>query len=143
MCGRFENRIREDWMMEKFAEFNVNIFFRTIDTLRKKENIAPTNSILTFTKDDSDILANTNKGGIKFAADSPLIFNLRIETITAKPFWKMLFDMNRCLIPMSAFYEWKKVDTKKIPYRISLRIMKCFSSHGCITRVRKGISSYL
>ncbi|MBK7105511.1 MAG: hypothetical protein IPH62_09520 [Ignavibacteriae bacterium] len=71
MCGRFENRIREDWMMQKFAEFNVNVFFRIVDKLRKKENIAPTNSILTLTKDDSDILADTNKWGIKFSEDSP------------------------------------------------------------------------
>ncbi|MFZ1288457.1 MAG: SOS response-associated peptidase family protein [Melioribacteraceae bacterium] len=130
MCGRFENRIREDWMTEKFAEFNVNVFFRTVDKLRKQENIAPTNSILTLTKEDSDIVADTNKWRIKFAADSPLIFNSRIETISSKPFWKMLFGRNRCLIPMSAFYEWKKVDTKKIPYRIS------FEGSGNVFRTR-------
>ncbi len=32
----------------------------------------------------------------------------------------MLFDKNRLLVPMSAFYEWKKEGTKKIPYRIFL-----------------------
>ncbi|MDR3667075.1 MAG: SOS response-associated peptidase family protein, partial [Ignavibacteriaceae bacterium] len=38
-----------------------------------------------------------------------------------KKFWKNTFDRNRCLIPMSAFYEWKKENGKKIPYRIFLK----------------------
>lgn len=141
MCGRFENRIREDWMMQKFAEFNVNVFFRTVDKLRKKENIAPTNSILTLTKDDSDILADTNKWGIKFSEDSPLLFNSRIETIMIKPFWKMLFDRNRCLVPMSAFYEWKKENTKKVPYRIFLKNEEMFFVPGIFNKDKEGNKS--
>lgn len=138
MCGRFDNKVREDWMMEKFAEFNFNVFFRTIDKLRKKENIAPTNSIVTILKDDSDHFAETNKWGIKFSEESPLIFNSRIETISSKQFWKMLFDRNRCIIPMSAFYEWKKEKTKKIPYRIFLKNEEMFFVPGLFNKDKEG-----
>jgi putative SOS response-associated peptidase YedK len=31
------------------------------------------------------------------------------------------FKTNRCLIPMSAFYEWKKENGIKVPYRIFLK----------------------
>ena len=31
-----------------------------------------------------------------------------------------LFSKNRLLVPMSAFYEWKKEGSRKIPYRIFL-----------------------
>ncbi|MBK8944064.1 MAG: SOS response-associated peptidase [Ignavibacteriae bacterium] len=138
MCGRFENKVREDWMMEKFAEFNINVFFRTIDKLRKKENIAPTNTIVTILKNDSDHLAETNKWGIKFSEESPLIFNSRIETISSKQFWKMLFDRNRCIIPMSAFYEWKKEKNKKIPYRIFLKNDEMFFVPGLFNKDKEG-----
>ncbi|MFZ1290576.1 MAG: hypothetical protein WAR79_10825 [Melioribacteraceae bacterium] len=53
---RFENRIHVNWMMEKFAEFNISAFFRTVDLLIKHVNIALANSITLF--DDKDIFAN-------------------------------------------------------------------------------------
>ena len=81
MCGRFENKVREDWMMEKFAEFDISVFFKTSTNERKFENIVPTNSIVTIMHDDNNLSADMNKWGIKFAAKSPLIFNSRIETI--------------------------------------------------------------
>ncbi|MBK7106650.1 MAG: SOS response-associated peptidase [Ignavibacteriae bacterium] len=141
MCGRFENRIREDWMMEKFAEFNVNVFFRTVDKLRKKENIAPTNKILTIMKNEDDLSGDDNKWGIKFSDTSPLIFNSRIETISEKQFWKMLFDRNRCIVPMSAFYEWKKEKTKKVPYRIFLKNEAMFFVPGLYNKDKEGNKS--
>ena len=51
MCGRFENNVREDWMQEKFAEFNLSIIFREKTDERKFANIAPTNSIVTIMND--------------------------------------------------------------------------------------------
>ncbi|MCB9211589.1 MAG: SOS response-associated peptidase [Ignavibacteriales bacterium] len=139
MCGRFENKVREDWMMEKFAEFDISVFFNTSTNERKFENIAPTNSIVTIMNDDNDLSADMNKWGIKFAVKSPLIFNSRIETISVKPFWKMLFDRNRCLVPMTAFYEWKKVGTKKVPYRISLKKQEIFFVPGLYNKDKEGI----
>ena len=44
-----------------------------------------------------------------------------METIMEKKFWQNTFNRNRCLIPMSAFYEWKKEGGKKVPYRIFLK----------------------
>ena len=58
--------------------------------------------------------------GIKFKEDSLLIFNSRIETIKEKKYWTTLFDKNRCIVPMTGFYEWKKEGTRKVPYKIFL-----------------------
>lgn len=138
MCGRFENKVREEWMMEKFAEFDINLIFKIRDKQIKHENIAPTNTIFTLISDEEDVLAETNKWGIKFASASPLIFNSRIETITVKPFWKMLFDKNRCLVPMTAFYEWKKEKTKKVPYRIFLKNREMFFVPALYNKDKEG-----
>jgi len=121
MCGRFENKIREEWMMDKFAKFDIDLVLLSNLYKRSKENIAPTNSILTVVNADDNVTAELDKWGIKFSAKSPLIFNSRIETIASKPFWNRMFDKNRCVVPMTAFYEWKKIKTKKIPHRISLK----------------------
>ncbi len=86
----------------------------------KPFNIAPTDEINSILKEKEKFHLSKIKWGIKFSPESHLIFNTRIETIKEKPFWKKLYDRNRCLVPMTGFYEWKKSGTKKIPYRIYL-----------------------
>lgn len=39
----------------------------------------------------------------------------------AKPIWKAYFEKKRCLVPASAFFEWRHVGKKKFPYRIHLK----------------------
>jgi putative SOS response-associated peptidase YedK len=138
MCGRFENKVREDWIQEKFAEFNLTLIFRDTTDNRKFENIAPTNSIVAIMNDEEDLFGSANKWGIKFSVKSPLIFNSRIETISEKHFWKMLFDRNRCIVPMTAFYEWKKEKSKKVPYRISLKKEEMFFVPGLYNKDTEG-----
>ena len=139
MCGRFENKIREDWMMDKFAEFDVSIKFKTSTDKRKLENIAPTNSIVIILNDNNELFADIDKWGIKFSAKSPLMFNSRIETISTKRFWRKLFNRNRCLVPMTAFYEWKIIESKKVPHRISLKNEEIFFVPGLYHTNKKGI----
>lgn len=138
MCGRFENNVREEWMIEKFASFDISIIFNTKTDERKYENIAPTNSILTLVGKDEEVLGNIDKWGIKFSDKSPLIFNSRIETVIAKPFWKMLFDRNRCIVPMTAFYEWKKENNKKVPYKVFLKDEEFFFVPGLYNIDKEG-----
>src|ERR1700722_8985027 len=46
-------------------------------------------------------------------------FNARAETIATKPAFRDAYAKRRCLIPIDAFYEWKKLDAKtKQPYAI-------------------------
>lgn len=51
--------------------------------------------------------------------DGPLLINARSETIAEKPAFKAACRERRCLIPMTGFYEWHRVDGDKQPWFIS------------------------
>jgi putative SOS response-associated peptidase YedK len=47
--------------------------------------------------------------------------NAMAETVDTKPVFREAFKRRRCLVPIEAFYEWKKVGPKeKQPYAIAL-----------------------
>ena len=85
------------------------------------------------------------KWGIQFdpAKKTPLIFNSRDDTINVKPFWKRLFDKNRILIPMTGFYEWKDIGTKKkLKIKINLKERKLFFVPGLFWKNKEGVNEF-
>ena len=121
MCGRFELKADKEYLEKIFKKGKKRLKPEIDPTIViKKENIAPTNKIFTVMYADNEYKLTLTKWGFKFSDKYPLIFNSRIETIKEKSFWKTLFTKSKCLIPMSAFYEWLKMGTKKIPQRIYL-----------------------
>ena len=125
MCGRFENNIQIEDLFEA-----LNAKDTPIKIEMPRENIAPTQKIMTVVEKNNELKLIPMNWGIKFTEDSHLIFNSRIETIKEKPFWQRLFSENKCIIPMTAFYEWKQEGKKKIPYRIFLPGEKFFFVPG-------------
>jgi putative SOS response-associated peptidase YedK len=119
MCGRFETKPNTEGLVDQLRQLNIDLVVEKEDAL-KTVNIAPTEKINGIRKQEDKFVLSSYDWGIKFSKSSPLIFNSRIETITEKKFWQDTFNRNRCLIPMSAFYEWKKEGSKKVPYRIFL-----------------------
>jgi len=66
-----------------------------------------------------------------------LLPNARIETAEFKPTFSDAYKNNRCLIPVSAYYEWKKVldpqsgkVMKRIPYMFRRKDSKVFCLAG-------------
>jgi len=120
MCGRFESKDIEKIIEDLFSSMNLKLFIDEDISHRSKEDIKPTEKILSvILKSDIYHLKKVN-WGIKFKEDSPLIFNSRIETIKEKVYWNKLLANNKCIIPMTAFYEWKKEGKKKTKYRVYL-----------------------
>jgi len=120
MCGRFENkRISKD-VFDLFNQANLDIELDKEIGENVHEDIRPTQKILSILIKKDNYLLTKVKWGIKFSEESPLMFNSRIETIKEKKFWNSLFEKNRCIIPMTGFYEWKVQGTNKIKYRVYL-----------------------
>ncbi len=57
-------------------------------------------------------------------------FNARCETLQEKASFRMAFQRRRCLIPATAYYEWRTANERKIPYKFSLRGSKVFMLAG-------------
>lgn len=51
--------------------------------------------------------------------DGKKIINARSETAAEKPLFRESARLRRCLLPMSAYFEWEKRDGAKIKYRIA------------------------
>jgi putative SOS response-associated peptidase YedK len=125
MCGRFETKPNADGLLKQLEQLNIDLIVEK-DEAVKTVNIAPTEKITGIRKQQKKYLLSSFQWGIKFSQSSPLIFNSRMETIIEKKFWKDSFNRNRCLVPMTAFYEWKKENGKKVPYRIFLKTEDLF-----------------
>ncbi|MBQ4512196.1 MAG: SOS response-associated peptidase [Anaerolineaceae bacterium] len=57
-------------------------------------------------------------------------FNARCETLRTKASFKMAYQRRRCLIPATAYYEWRTANDRKIPYKFSLKGTKVFMLAG-------------
>ena len=128
MCGRYENVFPQEEIFPFLEQSFIDKMSEWKPTVRKikTENIAPTDRIIAFNNQGKGLQPLEVNWGIKFKADSPLIFNSRIETVKEKPYWKSLFKKNKLLIPMTGFYEWKLEGKKKVPYKIWLPDHKLF-----------------
>ena len=122
MCSRFENKETGFSIIEKLSKDFKGDYILEDDNELKKENIAPTNLVMSLIKEKEIFKLKNYFWGIQFdkVKKSPLIFNSRIETIREKKYWNQLFFKSRCLLPASAFYEWKEINKAKIPHRIFL-----------------------
>ncbi len=59
-----------------------------------------------------------------------MIINARAETIDTRPMFRRSFRQRRCIVPVNAFFEWKKEGLEKIKYRIDIREHDLFSLAG-------------
>lgn len=138
MCSRFENKETGESIFQKFGKDFLMLNLAVKDL--KQINIAPNDDILVVEKSKDEYVIKNFSWGIKFPGDkTPLIFNSRMETIKEKSYWRNLFENNRCLIPATAFYEWKMIEKIKIPQKISFKMMPLFFIGGIYVTIKDGI----
>ena len=91
-------------------------------------NVAPTDSlpIVRYNSKTGSRTLDLMRWGLVpyWAKDIKIGFktiNAMAETVDTKPMFREAFQRRRCLVPVEAFYEWKKLDTKaKQPYALAL-----------------------
>jgi len=93
------------------ARYNVSPT-ATIDTLHTREGDTP--EVITQTQMRWGLIPPWAKDG---QFKRPLI-NARSETVREKPSFRHLVNANRCLVPVTGFYEWKREGKSKRPFYI-------------------------
>lgn len=66
------------------------------------------------------------------------LINARAETVAEKPAFRAAFKARRCLVPADGFYEWRRVGSRKQPYRITFADGAPFAFAGLWERWTKG-----
>ncbi len=128
MCGRFTMATNAAAIEERFhAHLSTEGVVPTY-------NAAPSQAQLTILNDHPDVIVRAAWGFVPAWADGrpdvkPLI-NARAETVATKPFFREAFKRTRCLILADGFYEWKRTEKSKVPYRIALKTEKPFAFAG-------------
>jgi len=124
MCGRFSLFPYEDLPTRYDATMDFDI--------EPRYNIAPSqDSPVVFNGDNGRQIAMMSWGILSGERN---VINIRQETLEQKKSFQDLMSGRRCLIPVTAFYEWKSTKVGKVPYLFYQRQMVTFSLAGLWNR---------
>jgi putative SOS response-associated peptidase YedK len=128
MCGRFSLNTDMEDLQEAFPGIDFGLY------LNPSYNIAPSQNVLTIAGSNPDKAALYHWGLVPpWSKDQKIgykMINARSETLAEKPSFKRPYKKQRCLIPASGFFEWKKENESKIPMHIHLKSGKPFAFAG-------------
>jgi putative SOS response-associated peptidase YedK len=133
MCGRYVRRSDKQRIEEHFRTG------RTVFDLPPSYNIAPTTfqPVIRLDRDTGEREIAMMRWGLipRWCKDVKLLglstINAKAESLMVKPMWRQPFKKRRCLIPVDAFYEWKKIDTEtKQPYAFGMKNGEPFAFAG-------------
>jgi len=111
MCSRFEiNNTFENVVLR----FDISANAAFIPEFAPIAEVRPTNKVPIITN-DRQILPL--RWGLKVDWDNKPIINARAETLAEKRTFQPLLE-NRCLVPATAYFEWRKDEKLKIKTRI-------------------------
>jgi len=117
MCGRF---IQERPVSDLAEIFGAEPL---IDEPGGRYNIAPTDeAVVVVERDERRALVGYRWGLIPHWAPDARIasrtFNARAESIATMPAFRESFRRRRCLVPVDAFYEWRRIGSVRQPFRV-------------------------
>jgi putative SOS response-associated peptidase YedK len=118
MCGRFAQQRPASELAEIFAAEPL------VEEPGPRFNVAPTDEALVVVqRDERRAITAYRWGLIPHWAESAKVgsrmFNARAETLTASPAFRDSLRRKRCVVPVQAFYEWRREGTVRQPYTIA------------------------
>ena len=99
----------------------------TWSSIQARYNVSPTASIETLHACDEASSGTFTQTQMHWGLIPPWakegqfkrpLINARSETVREKPSFRHLVDANRCLVPVTGFYEWKREGKSKRPFYI-------------------------
>ncbi|WP_287372483.1 SOS response-associated peptidase [Prosthecochloris sp.] len=128
MCGRFVLFIP---LAEIAREFDIE---QLTFEFGPDYNIAPSREVPLVVRDTDKRLILSRWGFVPVWAADPSIgnkmINARAETVAEKPAFKKAITSQRCIVPASGFYEWRKTEGKKQPVYIKLKSGRVMAMAG-------------
>lgn len=116
MCGRYSVNTPSDQLKVRFR----------LDALPadySNDNVRPTNVAPIIRINEGQRLALPARWGLipSWAKDDGIAqhtFNARTETLSEKPSFRAAFKKRRCIIPATAFYEWRAIPGQRMKERL-------------------------
>lgn len=121
MCGRFTSLLSPELLAVIKETFNLQI----PEEIELRYNIAPTQTVWVIRVSGGHNRLDQLKWGLvpSWSKDAKIgngLINARSETVNEKPSFRHAIKKNRCIIPVSGFFEWQKLGEKKQPYYIHM-----------------------
>ena len=116
MCGRFKSNtlVQLNQIKSIFNIKNIKLSKEEVDDLNKEISPGMKAPIIT-----NKFIIETQSFGLLKWDNKGLIFNSRTETVSNSKFFKNDFELNKCIIPASSYYEWQKQLNSKIKYEFT------------------------
>jgi putative SOS response-associated peptidase YedK len=127
MCGRIVQDLPPDELRKRFRTLNPLV------NVEPSWNIAPTEwaLVVRWNRETNQRSLDKLRWGLVPMGAPDLSFaakqiNARAETLAQRPAYREAYAKRRCLVPITAFYEWRKIDAQgtaktKQPYAVALR----------------------
>jgi putative SOS response-associated peptidase YedK len=119
MCARFEQKIRIAEVAKRFG-------LTDVPPLVNAPDIRPTDQATVITRNGEGKLI---PWGLEVPWSKQPMINARSETLVEKITFRNILD-NRCIIPASCYFEWRKDGISKLKNTITVDGQDCFSMAG-------------
>lgn len=118
MCGRFTQERPTSELAEIFEAEDLAIGDGG------RYNVAPTDEAAVIVQRDERRAVTAYRWGLiphwaENAKVGSRMFNARAETLTSSPAFRDALRRKRCLVPVDAFYEWRREGAVRQPYTIA------------------------
>lgn len=119
MCGRFVTVIPYEELRQIFD------LIESTTRVEPRFNIAPSQQVAVVRSTGEHNILDSMRWGLipSWAKDASIAshtINARCETVAEKPSFRHAIKYNRCIIPISGFFEWTHSGGKKTPHYIYL-----------------------
>lgn len=125
MCGRYSIAVEATEIEKRFQA-------RFEEPMNPRYNVCPEQTLPVIVRKDRNDLAMMRWGLVPSWSKEPksLAINARIEGILTKPSFRKPIRSQRCLVPATGFYEWKKETSGKTPFYIHRKDGALFAFAG-------------
>ena len=128
MCGRY-------FIESDALEYDGYLDWEDASGIVKTGDVGPGDSAVAIVTRESGIVPEVMRWGFDGQSGRTII-NARLETLAEKPMFKGLERRQRCAVPASFYYEWRRADGQK--YAVEVRDVKRFFLAGLYRMGERG-----